>query len=196
MWLLILSFILISSAGLAGVSKIVKYSNSFHFAVAAATAAAGGIAISNGLGRVVLGSLSEYIGRETAMIWSYILTGVFLALTILAGAIHSEILFVVTAILAIFFWGPLFSLFPATIGQYFGEAAAGANYGILYAIAKGSGGFYGGVLSAILITQHGYPVAMGAAAAMAVCAGLLIIPLRNNAPIWHGQRFIPAGHPA
>jgi MFS transporter, OFA family, oxalate/formate antiporter len=196
MWLLILSFILISSAGLAGVSKIVKYSNSFHFAAAAATAAAGGIAISNGLGRVVLGSLSEYIGRETAMIWSYILTGVFLALTILAGAIHSETLFVVTAILAIFFWGPLFSLFPATIGQYFGEAAAGANYGILYAIAKGSGGLYGGVLSAILITQHGFPTAIGAAAAMAFCAGLLIIPLRNNAPTWHGQRLIAAGHPA
>jgi len=196
MWILILSFILISSAGLAGVSKIVKYSNSYHFAAAAATAAAGGIAISNGIGRAVLGSLSERIGRETAMIWSYILTGVFLALTILAGAIHSEILFVVTAILAIFFWGPLFSLFPATIGQYFGEAAAGANYGILYAIAKGSGGFYGGVLSAILITQHGYPVAMGAAAAMAVCAGLLIVPLRGNAPVWHGERFVPAGRTA
>ena len=196
MWLLILSFILISSAGLAGVSKIVKYSNSYHFAAAAATAAAGGIAISNGLGRVVLGALSERIGRETAMIWSFILTGVFLALTILAGAFHSEILFVVTAILAIFFWGPLFSLFPATIGQYFGEAAAGANYGILYAIAKGSGGLYGGVLSAILITEHGYPVAMGAAAAMAICAGLLIIPLRRNAPIWHGEQTVPAGQPA
>ena len=48
MWALILSFILISSAGLAGVSKIVKYSNSFGF-TAAATAAAGGITIANGL---------------------------------------------------------------------------------------------------------------------------------------------------
>jgi MFS transporter, OFA family, oxalate/formate antiporter len=196
MWLLILSFILISSAGLAGVSKIVKYSNSFGFAAAAATAAAGGIAIANGLGRVALGAASEYVGRETAMIWSYILTGVFLFLTIVAGAIHSEILFVVTAILAIFFWGPLFSLFPAVIGQYYGEVAAGSNYGILYAIAKGSGGLYGGVLSAILITQHGYPVAMGVAAAMAICAGLLIVPLKNSPPLWHGQRFMPAGHAA
>lgn len=193
MWLLIASFILISSAGLAGVSKIVKYSNSFHFAAAAATAAAGGIAIANGVGRVAVGALSEYIGRETAMIWSYILTGVFLFLTIVAGAIHSEALFVITAILAIFFWGPLFSLFPAAIGQYYGDMAAGANYGILYAIAKGSGGIYGGVLSAVLITEHGYPVAMGVAAAMAICAGLLIIPLRKNAPVWHGHR-LPAGH--
>jgi MFS transporter, OFA family, oxalate/formate antiporter len=184
-WLLILSFVLISSAGLAGVSKIVKYSNSFHFTAAAATAAAGGIAIFNGLGRVALGSLSERIGRETAMIGSYILTGVFLFLTIVAGEWHSEYLFVITAILAIFFWGPLFSLFPAVIGQYFGDMAAGSNYGLLYAIAKGSGGIYGGVLSAVLVTQHGYPVTMAIAALMAICAGLLIIPLKNNQPAWH-----------
>lgn len=195
MWVLILSFVLISSAGLAGVSKIVKYSNSFGFTAAAATAAAGGIAIANGLGRTALGALSEYIGRETAMIWSYILTGVFLFLTVVAGAMHSEMMFVVTAILAIFFWGPLFSLFPATIGQYYGEAAAGSNYGLLYAVAKGSGGIYGGVLSAILIAQHGYPVAMAAAAAMAVCAGLLIIPLRHSPPVWrHQERPGPASH--
>ncbi len=196
MWVLIVSFILISSAGLAGVSKIVKYSNSFGFTAAAATAAAGGIAIANGLGRVALGALSERIGRENAMIWSYILTGIFLFLTIVAGAIHSELLFVTTAILAIFFWGPLFSLFPATIGQYFGEMSAGSTYGILYAIAKGSGGVYGGVLSAVLITQNGYPFAMGVAALMAVCAGLLIIPLKNSPPVWQGESGVRAGHAA
>ena len=178
MWILIASFILISSAGLAGVSKIVRYSNSFGFIAAAATATAGGIAIANGIGRVVLGTLSERIGRENAMIWSYILTGFFLFLTIIAGSVHSERMFVLTAILAIFFWGPLFSLFPATIGHFYGEMAAGSNYGFLYAIAKGSGGIYGGVLSAVLITQHGFPFAMGVAGAMAIVAGLLIIPLK------------------
>ena len=193
MWVLIISFVLISSAGLAGVSKIVKYSNSFHFTAAAATAAAGGITIFNGLGRIVFGSWSERIGRENAMIWTYILTGVFLFLTIGAGSMHSEALFVITAVLAIFFWGPLFSLFPAVIGQYFGDMASGSNYGLLYAIAKGSGGIYGGVLSAVLIIQHGYPVAMGAAAVMAVCAGLLIIPLRNNPPVWAGEGAMRAG---
>jgi OFA family oxalate/formate antiporter-like MFS transporter len=194
MWVLILSFVLISSAGLTGVSKLVKYSNSFGFAAATATAAAGGIAIANGLGHVALGGVSEYLGREKAMIWSYILTGVFLFLTIVAGSIHSEAMFVITAILAIFFWASLFSLFPAVIGQYYGEMAAGSNYGILYAIAKGSGGLYGGVLSALLITQHGYPVAMSVAAAMAICAGLLIVPLKGNPPTRHEQKFITAGH--
>jgi MFS transporter, OFA family, oxalate/formate antiporter len=186
-WMLIISFILISSAGLAGVSKIVKYSNSFGFTAAAATAAAGGISIFNGLGRVGLGSLSEKIGRENAMIWSYILCGAFLFLTVIAGAIHSEFLFVAAVIGAIFFWGPLFSLFPTVIGHYYGEVAAGSNYGILYAIAKGSGGLYGGVLSAILIKGMGYPVAMGVAAIMAIVAGLLIIPLKGSPPVWAGE---------
>lgn len=195
MWFLIVSFILISSAGLAGVSKMVKYSDSFGFAAAAATAAAGGITLFNGLGRVLLGGLSERFGRENSMIVSYILTGVFLFLSIVAGNAHSDVFFVICSVLAIFFWGPLFSLFPAVIGQYYGDMASGSNYGILYAIAKGSGGIYGGVLSAILITGHGYPFAMGVSALMAVAAGLLIVPLRKSPPIWTGEQMVTStGH--
>lgn len=191
MWVLIASFILISSAGLAGVSKIIKYSASFGFTAAAATAAAGGISIANGLGRAVLGSLSEKLGRENAMIGSYILTGVFLLLTLVAGSAHSEGMFVFCVICAFFFWGPLFALFPAVIGDYFGSVSAGANYGLLYAIAKGSGGIYGGVLSAVLIGQEGYPFAISIAAGMAILAGILIIPLKANRPT---KEF--TGHPA
>ena len=87
-----------------------------------------------------------------------------------------------STVLAIFFWGPLFALFPAVIGQYFGDVAAGSNYGLLYAIAKGSGGLYGGVLSAVLINDYGFPVAIGTAGIMAIVAGLLIIPLKANPP--------------
>jgi OFA family oxalate/formate antiporter-like MFS transporter len=196
MWILVASFILISSAGLAGVSKIVQYAGSFHFAAVAVTAAAGGLVIANGLGRWILGSLSEWIGRENAMIWSYILCGVFLFLTVIAGAMHSEILFILSAIVAFFFWGPLFSLFPTTIGHYFGEAKAGSNYGLLYAIAKGSGGIYGGVLTAVLIKGAGFPIAMSVSAVMAIFAGLLIIPLRNRPPLWvTGEPIQPIREP-
>ena len=184
MWALIASFILISSAGLAGVSKIVSYSSSFGFGAVAATAAAGGVAIANGLGRVMLATISEKIGRENAMIGSYILSGCFLLLTTVAGALESELLFVAAAMLAIFFWGPLFSLFPAVIGDYYGDVAAGANYGLLYAVAKGSGGVYGGLLSAVLISQWGYGVAMTASAAMAIGAGLIVVPLKSHRPVW------------
>jgi MFS transporter, OFA family, oxalate/formate antiporter len=184
MWVLIASFVLISSAGLAGISKMVSYSDSFRFTATAATAAAGGIAIANGFGKLILGGLSERFGPENMMFVSYTLCGALLLLTIFAGQMHHEILFVCAAILAIFFWASLFSLFPITVGHYFGETAAGSNYGVLYAIAKGSGGLYGGILSTLLISQYRFSVAIGAAAGMAIFAGLIVIPLKFNPPIW------------
>jgi len=64
MWVLIVSFILVSSAGLAGLSNMVAYSNGFHFTATAATAAAGGIALANGFGKLTLGTLSAARRRE------------------------------------------------------------------------------------------------------------------------------------
>jgi MFS transporter, OFA family, oxalate/formate antiporter len=184
MWVLIVSFILISSAGLAGISKMVAYSNSFGFTATAATAAAGGIAIANGFGKLGLGALSERFGAENMMIVSYAACGLLLFGTVFAGMTHNEALFVGAAILAIFFWASLFSLFPIAIGHYFGEAAAGGNYGVLYAIAKGSGGVYGGILSTILVIQHGFGFAITIAGFMAIVAGLIIIPLKFSPPVW------------
>jgi OFA family oxalate/formate antiporter-like MFS transporter len=187
MWVLIISFILISSAGFTGMSKIVAYSNSFGFTAAAATAAAGGIAMANGFGKLVLGALSERLGRENVMIFSYVISGLFLFLTIFAGTTHHEMLFVCAAILGIFFWASLFSLFPIVIGHYFGEVAAGGNYGVLNAIAKGAGGLYGGILSTILITHHGYSFGISIAGGMAIIAGLVIVPLKYSPPVWRAN---------
>jgi OFA family oxalate/formate antiporter-like MFS transporter len=192
MWVLIVSFILISSAGLAGISKMVAYSNSFHFAATAATAAAGGIAVANGFGKLGLGALSGRFGAENMMIVSYVACGLLLFGTVFAGNTGNETLFVCSAILAIFFWAALFSLFPITIGHYFGEAAAGGNYGVLYAISKGSGGIYGGILSTILIVQHGFSFAITIAGFMAIVAGVLIIPLKFSPPVWDRDSGRPA----
>ena len=126
------------------------------------------------------------------MLFRSILCGAFLLLTVGAGTQHNQTLFVIATLLAIFFWGPLFSLFPTVVGHYFGDAAAGSNYGILYAIAKGSGGIYGGVLSAMLINSHGFPFAISTAAAMAVVAGLLIIPLKASPPMRQARGAAPA----
>ena len=188
MWVLMASFVLISSAGLAGMSKMVAYSDSFKFAATAATAAAGGIALANGFGKLALGSLADRFGPENMMVFSYILSGLLLFVTVFAGLVHSDVLFVAAAIAAIFFWASLFSLFPITIGHYYGRASAGGNYGVLYAIAKGTGGLYGGILSTLLIVRHGFPFAIGVAGAMAIAAGLIIIPLRFHPPKAPGAR--------
>lgn len=191
MWVLLVSFILISGAGLAGMSRIVQYSGSFGFAAGAGTAAAAGISIANGFGKLGLGWLSERLGSENTMIGAYVLSGLLLLGSVAAGNAGSEPLFVVTAILSIFFWASLFSLFPAAIGHYYGNAAAGANYGLLYAAAKGTGGVYGGIITSILITNHGFSYGMRAAGILAIVAGLLIVPLKFFPVVWRGREPEP-----
>ncbi len=187
MWVLMVSFVLISGAGLAGLSRIVDYSASFGFAATAGTAAAAGIAIANGFGKLSLGWLSERLGRENTMIGSFVASGVLLVGSVVAGEAGNQALFLVTAILAIFFWASLFSLFPVTIGHYYGNSGAGANYGALYAVAKGTGGIYGGILTALVITNHGFSYGMVVAGILAIVAGLILIPLKLFPVTWRGQ---------
>ena len=172
-------------------SRIVDYSKSFGFTAAAATAAAGGIAIANGFGKLGLGWVSERLGRENTMIGSFVMSGVLLIGSVVAGEAGSESLFVVTAILSIFFWASLFSLFPIAIGHYYGNVAAGANYGILYAIAKGTGGVYGGILTSILISHHGFSFSMAAAGILAIISGFILIPLKFFPVAWRGREPEP-----
>jgi len=187
LWLLIVSFILISGAGFAGMSRIVKYSDSFGFAAVAGTAAAAGISIANGFGKLGLGWVSERLGRENTMIGAFIMSGLLLIGSVAAGNAGSEMLFIVAAISSIFFWASLFSLFPTVIGHYYGNAAAGANYGVLYAIAKGTGGVYGGILTSVLISNHGFSYSMRVAGILAIVAGLLIVPLKFFPVKWRGR---------
>jgi OFA family oxalate/formate antiporter-like MFS transporter len=129
-----------------------------------------------------------------------VLSGVLLIGSVVAGNAGSEALFIVTAIASIFFWASLFSLFPVVIGHYYGNAAAGANYGLLYAIAKGTGGVYGGILTSVLISNHGFSYGMRAAGILAIVAGLLIVPLKFFPVVWRGRepeplRPVDAGRP-
>lgn len=187
MWVMIISFILISGAGLAGMSRIVDYSGSFGFAAAAGTAAAAGVSVANGFGKLGLGWVAERVGGENTMIVSYVLSGLLLLGSVAAGNAGSEPLFIVTAILSIFFWASLFSLFPVVIGHYYGNASAGANYGVLYAIAKGSGGVYGGIVTSVLINHHGFSYGMEAAGILAIISGLILIPLKYFPVVWRGR---------
>jgi OFA family oxalate/formate antiporter-like MFS transporter len=187
MWVMIISFVLISGAGLAGVSRMVDYASSFGFAAAAGTAAAAGVSVGNGFGKLTLAWVAERVGSENTMIVSYALCGLLLLASVAAGNAGAEPLFIATAILSIFFWASLFSLFPMMIGHYYGNSGAGGNYGVLYAIAKGTGGVYGGIVTSLLITHHGFSYGMTVAGILAIIAGLLIVPLKFFPVIWRGR---------
>jgi OFA family oxalate/formate antiporter-like MFS transporter len=184
MWILVVVMFLVTATGLTGVSKAVQYSRSFGFTAAAATAAAGGLAVAGGGFRPIMGWLSEYIGREMALILSCILCGLSVFLMRVGGAVHSDTLFVIGNILCVGFWGATYALFPTIVGHYYGAVASGSNYGILYAIAKGLAGLFGGVITAVLISTVGFTFTIALSGIMAVVAGLISIPLKFYPVVW------------
>ncbi|UTJ46327.1 MFS transporter [Atlantibacter subterranea] len=183
-WVLILSFVLVSGAGLTFISKSMKFASAFHFSVTAGTMMTVGIAITSGLSRVIAGWIADKIGIDKTMSVFYILCGAFSLIALYFAEAGSSFGFTSSCVISIFFWGALYSLFASIVGYYYGEVASGSNYGMLYACAKGLGGIYGGVLSAYLISTYGNPFIIVISALMALLSGLILIPLWKHPPIW------------
>ncbi len=177
-WVTYVAFVLISGAGLMTIAKIVGFASATGHAALVGTTAAVGLAVTNGFGRPVLGKLADRLGYEITMTGSFTLCGLFL-LVMIAG--ESPFVFVFAALAALFFWGPLFSLFPAISGYYYGADHAAAIYGVLYS-AKMVGGLWGGWASAVILERYGYETAFVIGAVMAVVSGLLMVIVGRKPP--------------
>ncbi len=177
-WVIYLSFVLVSGAGLMTIAKIVGFASATGHTALVGTTAAVGLAVTNGVGRPVLGKLGDRIGYEITMTGSFTLAGLFLLLMTATG---SAAVFVAAALAALFFWGPLFSLFPAITGYYYGREHAAATYGVLYS-AKMVGGLWGGWASALVMERLGFQAAFVIGAVMAILSALLVLVVRRRPP--------------
>src|SRR5665213_12786 len=90
--------------------------------------------ITNGVGRPLNGWISDHIGRANMMCIAFSIEAVALAAFGFFG--NSPIMFIVTDALVFLFWGDIFSLFAATVGDDFGRKYVTGNYGLMYT-AKG-----------------------------------------------------------
>lgn len=104
-------------------------------------------------GRLVMGSISDHIGRRTALRF---------ALTIQALACvgflatQGPLTLFAAAVLYGFGYAAVSTLFPALVGDYFGRAHAGAIVGALFAIAGSLGGVGPFVAGALYDATGGY----------------------------------------
>jgi OFA family oxalate/formate antiporter-like MFS transporter len=64
-------------------------------------------------------------------------------------------LFIVLALIAVGTWSPLFSLYPALVGDYWGRRNSAVNYGLVYGPGKAIAGVFAGLLAATLYTAFG-----------------------------------------
>lgn len=131
--------------------------------------------ISNGLGRIGWGGISDKFGRENTMAAVFIANGIFVALLPFLGT--GNISFIVLLALIMFTWGPIFALFPSVTADRFGTTYAASNYGVVYT-AKGFGGIMGGVVAGYLVTNFGWTTIFMSAGGFAVLAGLGALVLK------------------
>jgi MFS transporter, OFA family, oxalate/formate antiporter len=127
--------------------------------------------LANGASRVLAGAISDRIGRGSTMVTFYVLLGMTILALVQFG--HTPLVFVALVIVASMLGGAPFALYPATIGDFYGEGYATTNYGITYT-AKAWAGLISGWLSGFLVAQFGshtiplVAVAVGSLVAAAV----------------------------
>jgi len=197
-WLMFLMMTMMSTSGLMVISQMASFSRDFGIADAAILGM-GALPlaltldrITNGLTRPFFGWVSDRIGREKTMFIAFGLEAIAMTLWLLTRDI--TLLFVLFSGIVFFGWGEIFSLFPSTLTDTFGEEHAITNYGFLY-MAQGIGSIFGGPLAARLHEASGswIPVfavvisldILTALLAIAVLKPMRHSYLRTNASIHH-----------
>jgi OFA family oxalate/formate antiporter-like MFS transporter len=184
-------FVLMATGGLLVTANAGPMARSWGLSAAALTLAATLSPIANGASRVFWGWASDRLGRENTMILTFLLQAICLYLVVAIGQ-RSAATFSLTLVLVYFTWGQIYSLFPATCGDYFGTRHATSNYAVLYT-AKGVASILGGWVGALVFEQSGsWAMGFYGSAAMALVAALMALGLRSAAT----PSSMPVGMPA
>ncbi len=112
-------------------------------ATIAGTAMALFYSLSNGIGRIAWGAISDKIGRKTSLIVMFGLQGLMMIAFYFVGG--NEYLLYIGALVVGFNFGGNFALFPAATADFFGDKTVGLNYGWVFS-AYGIGGIIGPLL--------------------------------------------------
>ena len=110
----------------------------------AGTAMAVFYSLANGLGRIIWGTISDKIGRKSAIVIMSTIQGVMMLVFYWMGG--SQYLLYLGAAIIGFNYGGSFSLFPTMTADLFGTKNVGLNYGWVFT-AYGVGGIFGPVMA-------------------------------------------------
>ncbi len=128
------------------------------------------LAISNTFGRILMGMLSDKIGRSQTLLLAIALQTLNM---VLFSTFTTEVAFMGGAVLAGLGYGALLSVFPSMTADFFGIKNYGSNFGVLY-LAWGASGFMGPVMANFIVDQTGsYNLAYVISAVMLVIAAVM-----------------------
>ncbi len=176
-WLMYAMFVGVSGAGLMLTAQIVTFADALELNAVTATASATVLPVAGGIGRLVVGDLSDRVDRERAMAASFVLCGVGVLGTVWFARAGRPLAFVGAVVVATFFWSPQYTLFPSVVGDYYGREHSSANYALLYS-GKMWGGVFGGAVVGWVVGATSWSVAFAVGGVLAVAAGVAALALR------------------
>jgi MFS transporter, OFA family, oxalate/formate antiporter len=187
-WVLYVMFLLVAASGLMATAQIALIARDYN--VANTVIFLGGTTLTvallvdnvcNGAARPLFGWISDNIGRENTMALAFGLGGI--AYWLLGSAGTSPWAFVVFAALIFLTWGEIFSLFPSTCTDTFGQKYATTNLSLLYT-SKGAAAFLVPVANVIKSTTGSWHMVFVITAIMnfvVVALALFVLkPLRSR----------------
>ncbi|ESP87218.1 OFA family MFS transporter [Candidatus Halobonum tyrrellensis] len=176
-WLMYAVFVLVSAAGLMLTSLLVQFATEFDLSANITTVSAVVLPIASGVGRLVIGDLSDRYDRRLTMVASFVLSGLGLFLVVWAATGGASLVFVAAVVVSMFFWSPQFSLFPSVVADYYGHEHSSANYALLYS-GKMWGGVFGGAVAGWFVLVTSWTTTFLVAGGLTVVSGLASLALR------------------
>ncbi|MEU7302925.1 OFA family MFS transporter [Streptomyces sp. NPDC007189] len=175
MWL---SIVLTAGVSIFGISFQVDYAKEIGFGPLVAASSMGVMAVVNGVGRAVVGWLSDLWGRKTSLVFVIVVLGLAQFGVIWAGDIKNEWLFLFFAFVSGFGGGAFYPMFAALTPDYFGENYNATNYGLVYS-GKLVSGLFGGGLGSMVVGAWGYDGAYALAGGVSMVAAAIALLLRQ-----------------
>ena len=135
------------------------------------------LALGNGIGRPVIGMVSDKIGRVPSMIIVFLAQALLVAL-ILPNSHNLYLLLLVAALIGAMY-GANLTLFPAATYDFFGTKHGGVNYGMIFT-AWGVGGALGNYAAGWIKDAYGvFTPAYYIAAGLLVVAAVLAVTVKE-----------------
>ncbi len=151
-WMLWIMFVFGAAAGLLVIGILKPYGVHSGLSAAAAANAVGVLALFNGAGRIIWGTVSDKIGRKNAITLMFLLQGIMMLALIEMGS--TEITLSIAAAWVGFNFGGNLALFPSATADFFGTKNIGINYGLMFT-AYGVAGITGPILAGSVFDMTG-----------------------------------------
>jgi len=183
-WMMYIDFILVAASGLIATAQLSPIAHSFRVALVPVTLL--GITmpvltfalsinnIMNGLSRVIFGWVSDLIGRELTMFFTFLAQGVGIFALEKYG--RNPVWFVILAGLVFFAWGNIYGIFPALTSDQYGQKFATTNYALLYT-AKGAASFFVPLGSYLAVRSGGWSWTLNTMATANIVAAVMLLAL-------------------